>query len=350
MDRRIVLVIASLVLLYALASSMLDVIVYGLFMYYIARPLYKRVNRSIKTGSVSAAIALCIVVLPITIVVLYTLAVASIEAASFIGSSNISQLSGIEKTVSNYSQLASNLGPGELIALANSDPDVHTVINMGASILYGAFGVAFKTFIMLLASFYLLMDGSRLRHWAQEHLFSSQAASMKRLFDDIDTDLSQVFYGNILTAFIISVIAVILFTTVNAVDPIGIKLPYPILLGVLCGFTSLIPAIGVAFVWIPATVYLIVKSQIQDNLMRNAWFIASFLIGTAAIVDYGPNLLIRPHVSGGGKRIHRGLLMLAYVFGPITFGFSGIFLGPIILVVAVNLMKHAAENRAASRE
>ncbi len=48
-----------------------------------------------------------------------------------------------------------------------------------------------------------------------------------------------------------------------------------------------------------------------------------FLVLTIVVVDTIPDLVLRPYLSG--ERTHVGLLMLAYIFGPIVFGFYGLF-------------------------
>ena len=72
----------------------------------------------------------------------------------------------------------------------------------------------------------------------------------------------------------------------------------------------------------------------------------SILLSVAIIVifvDWIPDLLVRPYVSGGD--MHMGLILLAYVIGPWVFGFCGILLGPIVVVLAVNLCRILPEVR-----
>ncbi len=47
-----------------------------------------------------------------------------------------------------------------------------------------------------------------------------------------------------------------------------------------------------------------------------------FLVLTIAVADTIPDLVLRPYLSG--ERTHVGLLMLAYIFGPIVFGFTAL--------------------------
>ncbi|MEF8853936.1 MAG: AI-2E family transporter, partial [Haloarculaceae archaeon] len=49
------------------------------------------------------------------------------------------------------------------------------------------------------------------------------------------------------------------------------------------------------------------------------------------VVDAIPDFALRPYVSG--RSLHVGSVMIAYIAGPLLFGWPGIFLGPMLLVV-----------------
>ena len=76
------------------------------------------------------------------------------------------------------------------------------------------------------------------------------------------------------------------------------------------------------------------------------------------VVDTIPDLIIRPIISGGSPSarvdrsppfvhlslrgeggLHVGLVMFAYIFGPILFGWYGLFLGPIALVAITHFAR-----------
>ena len=55
------------------------------------------------------------------------------------------------------------------------------------------------------------------------------------------------------------------------------------------------------------------------------------------IVDVIPDIVLRPYVSG--RNLHMGMVMFAYIFGPLLFGWYGLFLGPMLLVVMVHFAR-----------
>jgi predicted PurR-regulated permease PerM len=114
-------------------------------------------------------------------------------------------------------------------------------------------------------------------------------------------------------------------------------------------------------VYIPLAGYLTFQAAMQGD---GWWFVGLFVAVALVIVDTIPDLLIRPYVSGGGSLslrhfisdgrseideetadrratpgLHTGTLMFAYVLGPFLFGWYGIFLAPMILVLVVHFAR-----------
>jgi len=71
--------------------------------------------------------------------------------------------------------------------------------------------------------------------------------------------------------------------------------------------------------------------RIRRSLFWPVAFPVAFLVVSFVVVDYVPDQLLRPYVSG--RTLHVGAVMLAYTLGPFLFGWYGIFLGPFVLVV-----------------
>jgi hypothetical protein len=127
------------------------------------------------------------------------------------------------------------------------------------------------------------------------------------------------------------VVAAVAFNVLNALSPAALGLPYPTLLGLLTGAASLVPVIGIKLVWIPMLAWL---AAVAFQAGSGYWFVAVFGGVAAVVVDFVPDLVVRPYVSG--RDLHLGLVMLAYVFGPLIWGWYGIFLGPMVLVPVVH--------------
>ncbi len=99
--------------------------------------------------------------------------------------------------------------------------------------------------------------------------------------------------------------------------------------GTVMGFSSLIPIVGTALVWIPATVYLLLLGNWKSALFLALWSI--FLSGS---IDN----ILRPFLMRGEGRMSPFYVFLAIIGGVQYFGLSGILYGPLILSFAMIML------------
>jgi predicted PurR-regulated permease PerM len=105
--------------------------------------------------------------------------------------------------------------------------------------------------------------------------------------------------------------------------------PQPVLLGVVAGVISILPA-GAPLVWIPATLWLFSQGE-------TGWAIFLGLYGTFGISS--ADNVIRPWLISRGADLPLLLTLLGALGGVFAFGFLGLFLGPVLLAVGYTLLK-----------
>jgi predicted PurR-regulated permease PerM len=318
--------------------SFLGTFVLGLFLYYVSRPVYVRLRRRVQRPNLAAAAALFLLVLPVLLLFWYVAAVA----VERLGSLGQVDLSGIEALLAPYFEFAGPAGDlGALLDSIVSDPslllqdgrlrEVATTVITTLGQFLGVFlnGVV-QLFIALALAFYLLRDDHRIAAWVQANFEDDLLVTYGRA---VDADLQTVFFGNILNAVLTGIIGAVVFLGLAAVAPAAVPLPVPVLLGLLTGVGSLVPVVGMKIVYFPVALYLLALALAADP--RLVWFPALFFVVTTVVVDMIPDLVLRPYVSG--RNLHIGLVMFAYIFGPLLFGWYGIFLGPLLVVAGSHL-------------
>jgi len=320
-------------LLYMLVPF-LDVILYGVFVYYVTRPIYERIEDRIKKRSISAFISLFLFILPVIMIAIYAFSIASFELTRFMERIDYTiHLGYLNKAIEELSSIGRQLTPQELWEFIKENPSIQDILILPVASLVD---ILFKLFLMFTIAFYLLKDGYRLRGWVSEKVLGGDAKLSDRFFNSIDEDLNRVFFGNILVALFTALIAIALFYILNLFAPQYLGIPYPFLLGILCGIAIFIPGIGIKIVWVPMALYLVIQAYVNNVLFTGWWFILVFLISVFFLVDLSPDIVLRPYISA--KRVHPGVMLIAYLFGYIVFGFMGLFLGPIIVILVTNFM------------
>lgn len=110
----------------------------------------------------------------------------------------------------------------------------------------------------------------------------------------------------------------------------------PVFWGMVMALLAFLPFAGPALVWIPASIYLIIKgSYIKAGLL---------IMWGALIVSLIDNIL-RPIIVSGRTNLHPLLLIFSVFGGLLAFGFIGIIAGPIVLSIALALLEIYREPR-----
>jgi predicted PurR-regulated permease PerM len=183
-------------------------------------------------------------------------------------------------------------------------------------------GVVLQFFLMLFILFFILRDGSL---WFTRLTALLPLAIDKRgaLFTRLGKVLRAVVYGCGLTALMQGTLVSIGFAITG--------LSGPIVFGVLATVLALLPFGGAALVWIPGVLYLAASGSI-------GWTI--FLLAWGAVVSLSDNF-VRPVIISRYTPVPTLLVFIGVIGGVAAFGVIGFIIGPVILVLATELLRYA---------
>jgi len=323
------------------------------FVYYASRPIYKRLGRRIDNRALAATLSVFAIALPVLLLLGYAIAIA---LHAFARLSNQIDFGALETALQPYLDIAAVVeNPGSIL----EDPTLTDSLGPLLETLLSSLGLVgnglLHAFIVFAIAYYLLKDGARLRRWFARR-FADADGVLTNFLSAVDRDLHRVFSGNIGNALFTAVLGAFAFNVLVFFTPPSASIPYPTLIGLLAGAASLVPVVGMKLVYVPVTGYLVgVQYFATDPIW---WPVVVFFVVAFVVVDTIPDLLIRPLVSGGTPSVrvdrrppfvhvsldsegglHVGLIMFAYIFGPILFGWYGLFLGPMALVVITHFSR-----------
>jgi predicted PurR-regulated permease PerM len=209
--------------------------------------------------------------------------------------------------------------PGSLISQGLQRLFAAVAPRAGA-ILADAAGAVGSLFIMLFILFFFLRDGE----WYE--------AKIRSLLP-MPPDEGEALLTSTRDMVVASVgTGVVVAATQGAIGGLAfwiLGIGSPVVWGVAMAFCALIPMVGSALVWLPASLWLLATGELGRA-------IAMIVIGVAVIgtVDNVLRpLLLSGRTTAGGLVVFIGLLG-----GVSAFGFIGIVLGPIVLVTAASLV------------
>lgn len=323
------------VLLFIVASivvkEFIGAIMLGIFLYYCSRPIYRKFTNFIPYDSINAILTLITFIAPFLIITYYTFLTAVSELQKVILQYELYELQPYLNSYVNFDLIRIFETPEALISEAEGLNLITGIIDY-IILVSGMVGDALILgLIALTVAFYLLTDDDKLRNWIDTQ-FSVFTEDFTDFATIIDQELSNIYFGNILNAIITAIIATTVFYIYNIIAPESLLITFPVLFGLLAGIASLVPMIGVKPVYFPITIFLTTVVYFTNTLPPTAYiYPLGLFITTAIIVDFIPEVIIRPHVSG--RNIHIGLLLIAYIAGPVIFGWYGFFFLPFLTVI-----------------
>jgi predicted PurR-regulated permease PerM len=321
-------VLAAILLL--LLYSFIGTFVFGVFVYYAARPLYRRLRVKIESRGVAAAAALFAFELPFLAVTGYLLLLAIRELERYAGAG------------AGLIAWFLPIPPGE-IEEAIADPVAYVasfnlstltdVITTGEEVLMPVATFALHLSLAVAMAFYLLKDGHRVAAWFQREV--GEDSSLRLYAWLVDRDLQVAYYGNIRTVVAVAMLAIVIYNGLNLIAPRGLTIPIPNVLALLTGVATIVPIVVGKIVYVPLAVYL--GSIAVDIDPSTLWFPILVALVALVVLDVLPITVIRPYLAG--ESTHRGLMMFSYIFGGLLFGWYGVFLGPLVLVATIHLLR-----------
>jgi predicted PurR-regulated permease PerM len=174
--------------------------------------------------------------------------------------------------------------------------------------------------IIVFSLFFLLRDGRGLIERLVNVSPLDRERSLSLIGDGRDAIIATV-YGNVGVALAQGALGGVAFALAG--------IPSAVFWGVAMAFLSLAPLIGAAVIWLPAGVILIV----QGEVLRGALLLA-FGGGVISTVDN----FLRAFIVGQRTELHPLAVFLSVLGGVALLGAAGVFLGPVLFVVAVSVI------------
>jgi predicted PurR-regulated permease PerM len=198
----------------------------------------------------------------------------------------------------------------------------------GGAVFLGALGTIASFVLMLFVLFFMLRDGPRIAQTIVRML-PIETHLRAKLWRHLLDVTRAVFMGIGLTALVQGTLLGIGFAIAG--------LPSPLVFGVLGALFALVPIVGTALVWLPATLWLLSQDQPYFALFMLAW---------GVVVVGAVDNVLRPILISGRTEVPTLAVFIGVMGGLSAFGFIGLFLGPIVLGLLVALFRFTSDELA----
>ncbi len=201
-------------------------------------------------------------------------------------------------------------------------------VSGGRSVLLGAVGAVVGLLLMLFILYFFFRDGDEMA-LRMLRLVPLEDSRKGRLVAHLSAVMKAVVFGALATALVQGGLVGIAFWIAG--------LPSPVVFGFLTSLAALLPVAGTALVWAPATIALYAQG-------RPGWALFMLLWG-AVLVGSADNFL-RPRLISGRAQISTLPVFFGVMGGLAAFGPIGLFVGPLVIALALALIGFVEEGSA----
>ncbi|MFN2135074.1 MAG: AI-2E family transporter [Candidatus Promineifilaceae bacterium] len=157
--------------------------------------------------------------------------------------------------------------------------------------------------LVLVTTYYLLLDGARLRDWLFSLVPDAQKPDVRILYDQVRNVWNQYLQGQLRLMAIVGV--------ATGIAAMVIGLPGALAFGVLAGLFDIILSVGPLIVMIVGAIVAYVAGS-NHLAISNVWFavLVVVLFGGINVVE---NIWLRPRIMGNSLRLHPAIVFIAVV-------------------------------------
>lgn len=325
----ILLAVAISILFFSMISGFLMAILMAAIFSGLIYPLYLRILKKMKGKKMISSLLTLLIFFFIVLIPVAGLTAVLVEQAI-----SASQTLGplIREELSEPNDLLNKIQALPIIERLFPDPQALAdaleklvqgaggfVVNNLSYVTTGAANFIFQFFIMLFTMYYFLVYG---REYLSKMLYRLplNSADEKRLLDKFTSVTRATLKGT----FIIGAIQ----GGMGGVAMWIAGIPNTLFWGVIMAVFAVIPAIGPAIIWFPASIFLFVTGNTTAA-------ISLFLFGTIAISNI--DNLLRPRLVGREAQLPDLMILFGTLGGLTLFGAIGLIVGPIIAALFVTI-------------
>jgi len=323
------LIIILTLLSLGILVPILSIIIFGAILAYYIRYIARKIKPYVKHDTLSVILGMIILAVPVILLLYFTFTQFVSIAGSFFGSLQQAATGNSTMNMTQINETVQNLGFPASISQRTADM-IKSVITQFISYIAGLTvslvssipALAAQLLILIFSVFYFARDGDKVIQYIKDIIPTKDKEFYHKVFDSADDVLKSIIVGNIIPAIILGTLSGIVYYFLGY--------PYVILLAIISGIAMFIPIIGP---WIVYGVIGIFSILIGNTLQGVLMILFGWIIETST------DFYIRPRISVQYSEVHPLVFLLGFIYGAVTMGVPGLFIGPLILGITYSAYK-----------
>lgn len=310
-------------------APFISIILWSAILAIIFYPLYKKLLAKTKKHPVSAIITIIVSFLTF-IIPLFLISAAAINELAGFANITIEQIQqafndpmhgwfgAFYNYLNSYINLDNAIKPEDVKALLGRVSEY--ILSASWYFVKGVFAALIGILFSIFAMYYFFRDGEKIVTELPV-ILPMDNEQAKELIRETSSLINATIRGSLFVAVIQGTLAGIIFWLLG--------IPSAILLGMLAMIFSLVPTGGTAFVTVPTIIVMLIYGD-----YTKAFILALYAALVVGMVD---NFLL-PKLIKQRAKMNELFLFFSVLGGLQLFGILGLFMGPIILAIALGLL------------
>jgi len=199
------------------------------------------------------------------------------------------------------------------------------------SLVTRTLSLAFSIFLLFFYTFYITVDGNKLKPWARSLFKPEYLPEIDELGHRINRVWQSFFRGQLMLSLVIG--------TMTLIVGLLIGLPSALALAIIAGVMEAVPTIGPIIAAVPAIILAL--AQGSSLLPVDNFTFAMITLGAYILIQQLENALIVPRIMGSALELHPMIVLVGVVIGASFAGILGIFLAAPTLATLKVLFQYA---------
>jgi predicted PurR-regulated permease PerM len=315
-------------------------IIISLFVIYITKPIYIPLEKITKNKTISILITITLLITAITFIGIKTYSIGVEETTKIINNPDIKNIIETNLNINItkiLSQDTKNLFSIETIKPIineliqeiknpseeqNYNKQINKYFGLIFNIIIGTGYAIIQIITAFLMTYYIVKYRINLTKFILQITPEDYKKTTKNFIKELSLSLNSIFMGLFLTGLITGGAQYIIFKIFD--------IPYPFMLSVITGILTILPVVGSWLVFSPITINMILSGNIETGII--------FLILNIIIVGILPDIITKPLIISNTGNFNILLVIISFIGGAGIFGTIGLFIGPIIIAIALSLL------------
>ena len=330
------LALLLLVAAFKILWPFMTAILFGMILVILTFNVFRLVRIKSNGSSTRAAVVMLLGVTVVIVIPALILSVLLVQQANVVvdnlrsgEAQQMVQRFDVSRYLAIIKRVAPNFDPATLSPQRILLPAIQKVPGFvarhGGSVIGGLAGVLLGFVMVLLSMFFFYVEGEAILQ---------QLSILSPLPKKYDNEFRQRFKDVIDATFRGQ-----LFTGIaqGAMTGIGLAIagvPGAGFWGAVAALLSLIPMVGAAAVWVPASIYLVISASMGNHQWWQEIFLIVWGLVPVSLVDN----VVRPWAMAGKAQLPAIPLLFAVLGGLQAFGFVGLVIGPLVVSLLMSII------------